>query len=417
MLGLISTAYASTVYNGGINYEIGNYGLNFSPVESVKLEDDSITINNPNAAVNFNKNATVNVNRVDVVNGDLHVIAGTETEKCLGDTLVLKDSTLWLETDQEGYYYGDKTYQTPMEGNARTEVIGNTIFLGDVTADGNININNARKLWAKFPQYNVRPVENATGSVSVQMDSLAMGTGSVLTMVGNTTLSVEDLTLGIDSKITLDYYRLNPYIEHNGLQPQSGYEIIDYTMVDGITRPQVSVSGNMQWSSGSFVATDMLFTQNSVLNYKESHAALDTGYRGWKTTEGVTYYLPRFELTEGMGVTLSDSMVHELFGNVGAEWSDDAKTKLIGGYVVGALTYGNTTLFDEEELIYDKEYQAFINSISFSGLQKGYDYRLELNNGEVFLWAKKTNVVPEASASALLLITLLGSALRRRRNK
>lgn len=253
----------------GKNYEVGGYGLYVSPEEAVHMEGGSILVNVSSGQVSVNKNVSVDVESTDIIGGDLHINAGTLTDKSFGDTYIGSGSVLWVETDQEGYY-PDGLNNPAGFGNVRTEIEGNVIKFGSVISDGNININNNRHLWVSFPQHNVKPVENATGSVSALMDSLTLNSGSKLTMVGNASLEVGDLVLGNNSVITLQYYLSNPYIEHNGLQPVAGYEIIDYTMNDGITRPLVTVTGNMSWDSGSWTAADMLFTSSSVLDYKNS---------------------------------------------------------------------------------------------------------------------------------------------------
>lgn len=65
-------------------------------------------------------------------------------------------------------------------------------------------------------------------------------------------------------------------------------------------------------------------------------------------------------------------------------------------------------------MIYDQDYSEFIENVNFNGLTLGNDYRLELNNGEVYLWAKTSSIVPEASVSMMLLLSLIPLSYRRR---
>lgn len=409
--------FEDTISESGVrqNHNVGQYGPYVSPEEAVKVEGENLIVNTPSAAVNIHKNVTVNIENTTVQQGDLHINAGNITEKNFGNVVIAKGSTLWLETEQDGYY-PDHDFNNPFENNARTEILGNTITFGDVVSNGNININNNRYLWVKFPSPGVSPEEKATGTVSAKMDSLVLGTGSKITMVGNASLTIGDLNLGNNSNITLEYYLSNPYIEHNGLQPANGYEIIDYTMMDGISRPLVTITGNMVWNEGSWVVADMKFTESSTLDFKGSVGALDTGYRAWRTSDGATYCLPRFEMTEGMTLSLSDLMYSELYDAVGSDWSENARTKLIKGEVVGAVSYNGTTLFDEKELINDDPYQAFIKNVSFNGLNNDYEYQLELNSGEVYLWARQTTPIPEPVTLIMLLSSLLFFANKRGRS-
>lgn len=109
-----------------------------------------------------------------------------------------------------------------------------------------------------------------------------------------------------------------------------------------------------------------------------------------------------------------------LYANATTEWNINASfTFAIEN--VGYLVYNNIILDDTYALETNTDYSEFIYNVQINGFSKNYEYRLELNNGQVTLWSKLpgNNVIPsipEPTTTALcLLIILILLAYNRKR--
>lgn len=95
-----------------------------------------------------------------------------------------------------------------------------------------------------------------------------------------------------------------------------------------------------------------------------------------------------------------------LYSNNTYYWDELTAIPLIS-FDVGTLIYNGVTLDDTFELEHGLDYSEFIYGVTFPTLDPLYEYRLELNNGAVMLWAKLPDEVPEPSMISLVLVSSL----------
>lgn len=120
-------------------------------------------------------------------------------------------------------------------------------------------------------------------------------------------------------------------------------------------------------------------------------------------------------------IVILGSDKQSLYKNATHEWNTSASFTLSVSNV-GVLTYGNTTLNDIDALVNGANYSEFIYDVQINGFRTDFEYRLELNNGNVILWSKLPGsseepmnpLAPEPSVLSLLLTSLILTSERRR---
>lgn len=131
--------------------------------------------------------------------------------------------------------------------------------------------------------------------------------------------------------------------------------------------------------------------------------------------------------TEGGYYTLNgncDIVIHgyekqALYSNATYEWHASA-SYLLPVSNIGYLTYGNITLCDVPALESGTDYSEFIYNVQINGFSSAFEYRLELHNGQVTLWAKlpggdSGNTAPEPCVIACCAVASLLATDRRRK--
>lgn len=127
---------------------------------------------------------------------------------------------------------------------------------------------------------------------------------------------------------------------------------------------------------------------------------------------------PYYTINGNKDITIHGYDKQRLYANAVTDWSIEASYTLPVSNV-GYLTYGGTTLCDVLALESGTDYSEFITNVTINGFSTSYEYRLELNNGHVTLWAKlpgESPSVPEPKTSLCLLIASLATLYKKRPN-
>lgn len=246
----------------------------------------------------------------------------------------------------------------------------------------------------------------------------------VAPMLGNVSLTAGD-GITLDTQSTIKFIQEQEEVQ-NRKSLQTNLEEVSINIQD-ITVPSAAIINKAQVIESTTITTQgtsspMMVAAVMSLSEGGSGKANGANFGGGASGGGGTGVsglngkneYQTLILDGSKNLNINKRYLNILYGNDTPYWDEDYSIPLVS-FDIGTLIYNGITLDDTYELENGIDYQEFIYNVTFPTLDPEYVYRLELNNGAVFLWAKLPDLpIPEPKTGILVLMATFFAIKRKR---